>query len=114
MVGGMHGRGGICGGDMRGRGACMAGRLCIGRGYVWWGVCMGVCMAGGMHGGGGYVWHGGCVAGETATTVGSTHPTGMHSCFFTVVPAINRSYVPATTRKRLGISGIGEAWVKPV
>ena len=98
---------------------------CVAGGHAWQGGC---ALAGGMCGGvcawgcawqgacmvGGYVWHGGCVAGETATTVGSTHPTGMHSCFFTVVPAINRSYVPATTRKRLGISGIGEAWVKPV
>ena len=24
---------------------------------------------------------GGCVAGEMATAVDSTHPTGMHSCF---------------------------------
>ena len=43
-----------------------------GRGHAWQG---GACMAGGVHG------RGACVAGETATTVGGTHPTGMHSCF---------------------------------
>ena len=37
----------------------------------------GVSMVGGMRGLG---W-GTCVAGETATAVGGTHPTGMHSCF---------------------------------
>ena len=51
---GVHGGGDVAGG-MHGRG-CVFGR-------------------GGMHGGGA------CVAGETATAVGGTHPTGMHSCF---------------------------------
>ena len=32
-----------------------------GRGHAWWGVCM---------------------AGETATAVDGTHPTGMQSCYF--------------------------------
>ena len=32
------------------------------------------CMTGGVHGGGGA-----CAAGETATAVGGTHPTGIHS-----------------------------------
>ena len=35
----------------------------------------GACMAGGVRGGGGAF-----VAGETATAVDGTHPTGMHSC----------------------------------
>ena len=54
-------------------------------------------MVGGMLGEGGHVWQGGMhgkggvhgrggggsyVAGEMATNVGSTHPTGMHSCLF--------------------------------
>ena len=35
---------------------------------------MGACMAGGM-------WQeGACMARETASAVGGTHPTGMHSC----------------------------------
>ena len=28
----------------------------------------------------GHVWQGACVAGETATAVNGTHPTGMYSC----------------------------------
>ena len=46
-------------------------------GIWWWGVCGGsggVCVAGAR------AWQGVCVAGEMATAVGSTHPTGMHSC----------------------------------
>ena len=64
--GGMYGRGHVWQGGVRGRGM-----------HVWHGVCMaggmcgkGVCMAGGHA----------CVAGKTATAVGSTHPTAMHSC----------------------------------
>ena len=43
-----------------------------------------------MHGGTRHAWRGGGggmhgggrgVAGETATEVGGTHPSGMHSCF---------------------------------
>ena len=51
-------------GVVHGKGACMDG------------ACMdGACMARG------YAWQrGACVAGEMATSVGSTHPTGMHSC----------------------------------
>ena len=74
--GGMHGgghvwQGGMCGGGMHGRGARQ-------------GACMvGVCMAGDVCGSGdvwkGHAW-GTCMAGETATTAGGTHPTGMHSC----------------------------------
>ena len=37
------------------------------------------CMAGGMHGRG-HMWQEGVHAGEMATEVGGTHPTGMHSC----------------------------------
>ena len=48
----------------------------------------GAYMVGGMHvrgvcggvDGRGHAWQGVCVAGETATAVGGTHPTGMHSC----------------------------------
>ena len=66
-------------------GACMAeGHACLGGGvggmhgwgHAWPGACVvgGACMVRGMHGGGA------CMAGETATAVGGTHPTGMHSC----------------------------------
>ena len=91
------------GGGMRGTGVCIAG-VCLcrrhGRGRVWRG---GVCMVRGMHGGG-HVWRCGwggagcvggqgvcvcgrgvCVAGETATASDGTHPTGMHSCFLSVL-----------------------------
>ena len=49
-------------------------------------VFTGVCLSrerasqGGVHGRG-CAWPGGaCMAGETATTAGGTHPTGMHAC----------------------------------
>ena len=78
MAGGMCGRRHVWqgwGGELSGRGTCMAGGVC-GKG-----ACMagGMC-GGGMHGGGG----GACVAGEMATAVDGTHPTGMHSCDVTV------------------------------
>ena len=41
-----------------------------------WGGVVGVCMSGIMHGRRWHVW----CAGEMTTEVGSTHPTGMHSC----------------------------------
>ena len=42
-----------------------------------------VCPQGGVCGkGGGHAWQGACVAGEKANAADSTHPTGMHSCFF--------------------------------
>ena len=70
-------RGGVCmvKGDMHGGEACMA------RGHAWQGgKCGGGCAwQGGMHGGGN-AWQGACVAGEMATAVDGTHPTGMHSC----------------------------------
>ena len=71
MAGGMHGRG-----VAWQEGACVAGAhawqggMC-GRGCAWWG-------------GGGS-----CVAGETATAVDGTHPTGMLSCL--VNSSINSS-----------------------
>ena len=74
----MHGRGHV----WQGR-ACMAGMCknitfqgtCMAGECVWWGACVaGLCM-----GGESYVV-GACVAGETATAMGDTHPTGMHSC----------------------------------
>ena len=91
--GGVHGRGGMCGGgDMHGRRACMGG-MCgggmhgrghawqgdiHGRGCAWWGHvwqgCVwqaGVCGRGDMHGGA-------CMA--YGQWVAGTHPTGMHSC----------------------------------
>ena len=59
MVGSVHG------GGMHGRGVC----VCCGE------ACMvGVCVAGGV------IVVGGMRAGETATEVGGTHPTRMHSC----------------------------------
>ena len=87
MAGGVHGRAACMVGAMCGRGECMAGGMC-GRG--------GLCVAGGMRGKGGHAWHGvcargmcgrghawqgACVTGKTAIAAGSTHPTGMHSCF---------------------------------
>ena len=41
----------------------------------------GVCMAGGgMHGWGMRLGGGACMAGDMATAVDGTHPTGMYSC----------------------------------
>ena len=84
MVGGMCGSGrawwgGMCGRGVHGRGACMAGRGMHGReGHAW----QGACMAGSMHGRG-CAWQGACVADTTRYSqwAGSTHPTGMHSCY---------------------------------
>ena len=85
-TGGMHGRGvsvqeawqGACvaGGCVHGGGACMAGGMCGGVGGG--AGCVGgqgVCVCG----------RGVCVAGETATASDGTHPTGMHSCFLSVL-----------------------------
>ena len=56
------------------QGACGAG------GYAFQGVrTVGGCQ-GGMHGGVRGHGGGGGMAGEMVTEVGSTHPTGMHSC----------------------------------
>ena len=69
-------------------GAYVTGGHALQAGHAWQGgmcgrrgVCMaGMCMAGDA-----------CVAGEMAIAVGSTHPTGMHSCFkyaFTLILVI--------------------------
>ena len=73
VVGGVHGRGGMRGEGMHGGGTCMAG--------------------------GGHV----CVIGETATAAGSTHPTGMHSCFFFVL----KSLVPKKNLRKNSFTGTG-------
>ena len=53
-----------------------------GRGCTWQ---VGACMARGtMSGGGGAFVVGGMHAGDMATEVGSTQPTGIHSCFLYV------------------------------
>ena len=69
---------GACMEGMCGRGACMVGaHAWQGGGCVW---------QGGMHGRGMHAWQGGmhgrgaCMAGDMATAVDGTHPTGMHSC----------------------------------
>ena len=61
----MHSRGGVHGRGMHGWG------------FTWQGVYMvggEACMAGEC------AWKGACMAGQTATAVDGTHPTGMHSC----------------------------------
>ena len=103
-----------------GRGVCMAG------GHVWQEGCMaggmhgrGACVAGDMHGGGAYMAagvHGGgvhgrgdmcsgggaCVAGEMATAVDGTHPTGMHSCSYLlmILPLIAVRYFPDSVNSK--------------
>ena len=105
VAGGMHGRGGMHGmGRHAWQGACMVG-VCMVGGCVWQGVCMVGSMCGGGYVWWGHVWQRGhawqgwgslharracmaegvhsrgtCVAGETATAVDGTHPTGLHSC----------------------------------
>ena len=59
-------------GGMHGRGCALQGCLCgrvayVAEGCAWWG--------------GGHVYQGVCMAGQTATAVDSTHPTGMHFCY---------------------------------
>ena len=81
LAGGMHGRGGKHGrGVMHGGGSCMTGGM----------HSRGVCVAG-VHGRGHAwqeAWGHACHACPLADTtrygqwVGSTHPTGMHSCFW--------------------------------
>ena len=95
LTGGMHGRGCAWQGACMAGGVCFAGGMCIrgmhGGGYACQGpLCgRGACMAGGMYGKGamhgrGHAWQEGhvCVAGEMATAVDDTHPTGMHSCLY--------------------------------
>ena len=52
---------------MAGEGVCMVRGGMHGRRHVWLGV---------VHG------RGMCMAGKMAIAVGSTHPTGMHSCVY--------------------------------
>ena len=61
--------------------------VCPQGGHAWWGACMvgGVCSGGGMHGVGHACKGDVCVAGETATAVGSTHPTRMYSCIRIII-----------------------------
>ena len=72
--GGMHGGGACMAGGMHGRGACMVG------GCVWQGGIQGASMARGhpwqrgMHGRAGHAWW-------YSQWAGSTHPTGIHSCY---------------------------------
>ena len=78
VAGGMHG------GDMHGRGACM------GRGHAWWGACVagghawrGHAWQGGMHGEwacmvGGHVWQGGMHGGGHAWQGGHVWQGGVH------------------------------------
>ena len=68
-------------------------------GHAW----QGMCMAGG-HAWRGVHGRGASVAGETATTAGGTHPTGMHFCLSGGVPIWNvePSYI---SRTQYGISG---------
>ena len=71
IVEGIHGRG-MHGKGVHGRGVSMAG-VCV------WQRGMhgrGTCMVRGMCG------EGACMAGDMATAVDGTHPTGMHSYFF--------------------------------
>ena len=84
--GGMHGEGGMCGkrGSMCAKGGMHnnGGHAVQREGHVWQGE---FTRQGGTHGrGGGHVWQGGMHAGEMATEVCGTHPTGMHSFFLKV------------------------------
>ena len=88
--GGCAWQGGMCSmgvcvtGGMHGRGACMAGGMC-GRGVQGRGCAWGVGMyMRGMHGMGCACW-GACMASKTAIVAGSMHPTGMHSCYASVI-----------------------------
>ena len=104
MARGVHGKRGAwqegcMAGSMHGRGACVAGDMhsgggIHGSGCAWWGVCMaeGACVAGG----------GACVAGEMATAVDGTHPTGMHSCSYLLMflPLIAVRYFPDSVNSK--------------
>ena len=52
----------------------------------------GACVAGGVLGRGTRVVGGVCVAGKTAIAPGSTHPTGMHSCYDKFFPVVTKRY----------------------
>ena len=91
---GVHGRacvaGGVHGGGVHGRGvACVAGRVCMVGGHAWQGGVHGRGMHSGWCVAGGCAWQGACMPHMPPWTLrdtvgqcmGSTHPTGMHSCF---------------------------------
>ena len=61
----------------------MGGEACVAKGGMP-GMGGGACVAGCVCGGGGWVhaWQGPCIAGEMATAADGTHPTGMHSCYY--------------------------------
>ena len=77
--GSMHSEGGMCGegGHTWQKGVCVCGGGMCGRE---------ACMAGG------HVWQGACIAGETATAVDGTHPTGMYS-FLQLILKCNKEFV---------------------
>ena len=93
----------MAGGGMCGRGTCMAGACMAGgahdRGHAWQGACMarghvwqGVWVVGGMCGRGGV--HATHAPSQTprdmvSQCTGSTHPTGMHSCFTCICASID-------------------------
>ena len=62
------------GGDMLGRGACMAVGVCMVGVYVVWGHAWGTCMAKGGVCGGGCAWQGACMVGSCM--VGGVHSRG--------------------------------------
>ena len=81
MVGGVHG-----GGHVWPRGACVVWGDCM-AGGMRGRVCVAGGMCGGVWGGRGMCGRGGgmCMAGETATAVDGTHPTGTHSCLLEIL-----------------------------
>ena len=84
----MCGRGHAWQGGHVWQGAYMAGRACVAGGMHVWGVC--------VAGGAWWVHAGqrGVHAGDTATEAGGTHPTGMHSCFFDLLPPLSAKLNP--------------------
>ena len=108
--GGMNGSGGVWQRGVHGRRACVA-RGVHGRGHVWQGTSM---VGGGIHGSGcawwGCAWQrgacvaggGACEAGEMATAVDGTHPTGMHSCSYLLMflPLIAVRYFPDSVNSK--------------
>ena len=47
----------------------------------------GMCMTGG------HASQGACMAGKTATAADGMHPTGMHSCYFILLPSSTMSFL---------------------
>ena len=86
MAGGHAWGGGRCGRGHAWQGCALQG-VCVPGGHAWWGHAW----QGGMLGRG-HAWQGACMAervcmaraylaGEMATAVDGTHPTGMYYCF---------------------------------